>query len=190
MAAPDGFGVAAEVAATPAASDPTPAPLAGSGRRLGAVIYEALLLVAIIFVTGFIALPLITPGHAREVESLAVPDTAHRVILFCILFCVVAWYCVASWSGGRCTLPMKTWRLALVTDRGAPLPRRTALLRFLCACIGPALALAGYAALRPLGLGGQAVWLFGLNYLWALVDPDRQFLHDRLAGTRIVVRAA
>jgi uncharacterized RDD family membrane protein YckC len=24
------------------------------------------------------------------------------------------------------------------------------------------------------------------NFLWAFVDPERQFLHDRIAGTRIV----
>jgi uncharacterized RDD family membrane protein YckC len=188
VAGADGTGVAAPGIA--AASGPGGAALAGLARRLGAVIYEALLLVAIIFVTGFIALPLVTPGHAGDAGSLAIPDTAHRVVMFCILFGVVAWYCVASWSGGRCTLPMKTWRLALVTDRGVAISRKTALLRFLCACIGPALALAGYAALRPHGLGAQALWLFGLNYLWATVDPDRQFLHDRLAGTRIVVRTA
>jgi len=32
------------------------------------------------------------------------------------------------------------------------------------------------------------LWLVvaGFNFLWAAVDPDRQFLHDRIAGTRIV----
>jgi len=28
----------------------------------------------------------------------------------------------------------------------------------------------------------------GLGFAWALVDKDRQFLHDRLAGTRLVPR--
>jgi hypothetical protein len=29
--------------------------------------------------------------------------------------------------------------------------------------------------------------LLGLaNHLWGFVDPERHFLHDRLAGTRIV----
>lgn len=28
--------------------------------------------------------------------------------------------------------------------------------------------------------------LFGAGFLWALLDGDRQFLHDRLAGTRII----
>jgi uncharacterized RDD family membrane protein YckC len=28
--------------------------------------------------------------------------------------------------------------------------------------------------------------LFGAGFLWALFDHDKQFLHDRLAGTKIV----
>jgi len=31
-----------------------------------------------------------------------------------------------------------------------------------------------------------AVALWPLSILWALVDRDRQFLHDRLAGTRLI----
>lgn len=163
-----------------------PLPLAGIARRLGSVLYEALLLVAIVFVASFLALPLITPGHAGPATALAIPDVAHRVILFCVLFGVVAGYFVWSWTGGHRTLPMKTWRLRLVIADGAPVPLRTALLRFLCACIGPAAAVLAYGALRPYGLGAHATWLVALNFLWAFVDPDRQFLHDRLAGTRIV----
>jgi uncharacterized RDD family membrane protein YckC len=29
------------------------------------------------------------------------------------------------------------------------------------------------------------VLFFGVGFLWALFDRDRQFLHDRIAGTRI-----
>lgn len=166
------------------------APHAGIARRLGAVIYEGLLLVAIVFVASFIALPLVTPGHAGGADTLAIPDLAHRVILFCILFAVVAWYFTWSWTGLHRTLPMKTWRLRLALADGSPVPARTALLRFLCACIGPALAVLAYGALRPYGLGAHAVWLVALNFLWAFVDPERQFLHDRLAGTRIVAQPA
>jgi hypothetical protein len=31
------------------------------------------------------------------------------------------------------------------------------------------------------------VALLAVNYAWALVNSDRQFLHDRIAGTRLVV---
>jgi uncharacterized RDD family membrane protein YckC len=60
------------------------------------------------------------------------------------------------------------------------------VLRYLAFWIGPALALAAYAAAQPAGLGRYAVALVALNYAWALVDRDRQFLHDRLAGTHLV----
>lgn len=166
------------------AAVPRPATLA---RRLGSLVYEALLLTAILFVAGFFALPLITPGHAVTTTELAVPDLPARVVLFCLLFAVLAWYFVASWSMGRRTLPMKTWRMRLLTHDGAPVPPKTALLRFLAVWIGPLLALAGFGLLHPFGLGAHAIWLIAFGFLWVFVDPERQFLHDRLAGTRLVM---
>ena len=35
-------------------------------------------------------------------------------------------------------------------------------------------------------MAALAAWLLVVNFLWAFVDPERQFLHDRIAGTRIV----
>jgi uncharacterized RDD family membrane protein YckC len=93
---------------------------------------------------------------------------------------------VWCWTGGRRTLPMKTWRMRIADADGGPPGARTALLRYLAAWIGPLLALVGYAFLRERGLGALALGLAGLNFLWAAADPDRQFLHDRIAGTRIV----
>jgi uncharacterized RDD family membrane protein YckC len=85
---------------------------------------------------------------------------------------------------------MKTWRLRLVGPDGAPPDRQRALLRYLAGWIGPALALAAYLALRPFGLSAHVVWLIAFNWLWALIDRDRRFLHDRIAGTRLLYDAA
>jgi len=161
-------------------------PLAGRARRLAALLYEGLLLTAIIFIAAFVALPLVTPGHAGAVDTLAIPGLPQRVALFCLLFAVLAGYSVASWTGGRRSLPMKTWRLRLVMADGLPVKRKAALLRFLATWIGPALAVAAYALLRPWGLGAQAIWLLAFNFLWTFVDHEKQFLHDRFAGTRLV----
>ncbi len=62
---------------------------------------------------------------------------------------------------------MKTWRIRLVraADGGAVNPGRAAH-RFVLALLGTLAA--------------------GLGFAWALVDRDRQFLHDRLAGTALV----
>jgi uncharacterized RDD family membrane protein YckC len=57
---------------------------------------------------------------------------------------------------------MKTWRLLVTTADRAPLPPGRALLRLvLASCTLP------------------------LSVLWPLVDRERLFLHDRLAGTRV-----
>lgn len=164
-----------------------PLACAGLPRRLGALLYELLLLVAIVFVAGFVALPLISPARSHSVDALTVPALTERVALFCLLFAIAAWYFVWSWTGGRRTLPMKTWRLRLTLANGHPLPAKVALLRYLAIWIGPGLALGAYAVLNRYGLGAHALWLVAFNFLWALVDRDRQFLHDRIAGTRIVM---
>jgi uncharacterized RDD family membrane protein YckC len=61
---------------------------------------------------------------------------------------------------------MKTWRLRLVAADGSALSVRQAALRYVVALAGMLLA--------------------GVGFLWALFDRDHQFLHDRLARTRIV----
>jgi len=155
-------------------------------RRFAALIYEALLLVALLFVVNFALLPLVTPGHAGAAKNLMVPALPERLALFWILFAVLAGYFTWCWSNGRRTLPMKTWRLRLVGADGGPLAPRVALMRYLAAWFGPLLAVAAYAVLAPRGLGAHAAWLVALGFLWAIVDRDRQFLHDRIAGTRIV----
>jgi uncharacterized RDD family membrane protein YckC len=131
-------------------------------------------------------LPLISPGRAATATELTMPAVPSRVALFCTVFSVMALYFVWSWTGARRTLPMKTWHLRIVTAGGDPPAGKAALLRYLAAWIGPAAAVIGYAILRETGHGGWALGLLPVNFLWAVADPDRQFLHDRIAGTRIV----
>ena len=135
---------------------PPPAPAAGLGRRALALVYESLLLVAVLFAG---TLPFL----------MLVDDTGSapgRLLLQFYLLALCGAYFVWQWLRGGQTLPMKTWRIRLVTRDAAPLTLRHAICRYL-------LALAGLA-------------LFGIGFLWAFVDRERQFLHDRLAGTRIV----
>jgi uncharacterized RDD family membrane protein YckC len=108
------------------------------------------------------------------------------MLLWSALVGIGGLYFCRSWSGGRRTLPMKTWRIRLARRDGGIVGRRAAIFRYLACWIGPAAALFAYAALRPADVARHAAWLCALNYAWAYVDPDRQFLHDRLAGTRIV----
>jgi uncharacterized RDD family membrane protein YckC len=155
-------------------------------RRLAALGYEALLLIAVTLIVGFLITPLMSPA-ATGAHSLQVPELPARVFAFCAVFAAGALYFGWSWSGGRRTLPMKTWHMAVVRAQGSPLDRRTALARYLAAWIGPAAALAAYLILKPAGIGLYALWLVGLNFIWAAGDPGRLFLHDRLAATRVVM---
>jgi uncharacterized RDD family membrane protein YckC len=158
---------------------------AGLARRFASLAYEALLVTAIVFIASFLLAPLVSPGRAAS-NALIVPSATGRIVSFVALFVTLGVYFPWCWSEGRRTLPMKTWRIALVDRMGAPLSRRTAFVRYAAAWIGPLAAIAAYALLAPQGHGALAWPLLGLNWLAALVDPERQFLHDRIAGTRIV----
>jgi uncharacterized RDD family membrane protein YckC len=171
--------------------------LAGLARKLGASAYEGLLLAALLLLVGFALLPIVTPTNAVTVSALRGPGADQpvpylmsrraRVASGALLFGVCGAYCIGLWSGGRRTLPMKTWRLALRSTGGAPVPAQTVMLRYFACWTGPALAIAGYLALAPSGHGRWALTLLAVNYAWALVDRDRQYLQDRIAGTRLFV---
>ena len=83
-----------------------------------------------------------------------------RHLLQLFIGLVFAGYFLWSWLRGGQTLAMKAWRIRLVG-----VTPRTALLRFVLALL-----------LVPTGI----------SIVWALFDREKQFLHDRLAGTRLV----
>jgi uncharacterized RDD family membrane protein YckC len=84
---------------------------------------------------------------------------------------------------------MKTWRIQVVTNGHARLPLTTAIVRYLLAWgwFLPALLACTALGLKDKGQVGTAIALGVIGWgLTAFLDRDHQFLHDRLAGTRIV----
>jgi uncharacterized RDD family membrane protein YckC len=130
--------------------------LASLWRRLASMFYDALLLMAWLFVAGFMVVGLI-PGAVGERSALVQMGFQTYLVM------VAGGYFVLFWVRGGQTLAMKTWHIRVVTREGAALSWRRAWLRY-------------FWALATLGLG----------IAWALVDRERQFLHDHLAGTRVV----
>jgi uncharacterized RDD family membrane protein YckC len=129
-------------------------------RRLASMLYEAILLFAVAFLATWLFQ--FAAGTLR-IEGWRM----HLLQLF--LLAVFAAYFLWCWLRGGQTLAMKTWRIRLVARDGhGRLPPKAALLRFL------------YALLLVPTLVGIA---------WALVDRDRQFLHDRLAGSLLLSAA-
>ena len=133
---------------------------------------------------GFLTLPATRAGAGG---TLALPPLPARVFSFCLVFGIAGLYFIWCWTGGRRTLPMKTWKMALMRADGRPVDARAAVVRYLSGWIGPLAALIAYEILHPLDLGAHAAWWLAIGFVWPIVDPERQFLHDRIAGTRLVM---
>ncbi len=170
---------------------------AGLARRLGASAYEGLLLGALLLLVGFALLaivgppvgpdPMWTPGPAGMSKPLYLMSPGARHVSAIASFAACGAYCTWLWSGGRRSLPMRTWRLALSTAAGQQVGVPAAMVRYLACWAGLALAISCYLALQPAGYGRWALVALAFNYAWALLDRDRQFLQDRVAGTRLMM---
>jgi len=132
---------------------PTPA---GLLRRLAALFYDSLLLLAVWFIAMAILLPF-TGGEAIPANNPLV-----STYLLFISFFFYGWF----WRHGGQTLGMRAWRLQLRSLRPGPVTWLQVLLRFMVAL--------------PAGL------LAGLGYLWMLVDKQKLTWHDRYSETCIV----
>ena len=113
---------------------------------------------------------------------------ARRPLLQAFLFVVLGIYFTWFWSRGQ-TLAMKTWSIRVVGLDGRPIRQPRALLRYLCSWLW---FLPPLAMLAPFQVTGTlaAVVVLGWVAAWALLSrfhPQRQFWHDELAGTRLVV---
>jgi uncharacterized RDD family membrane protein YckC len=132
-----------------------PPPLPGIGRRLASLLYESLVVFAVLMV-GYLLPQIVLHGF-----GFVIGGRMQWVHVFAVLLLYFVWF----WLNGGQTLPMKTWKLRLASADGRSLRPAQALLRYLAAW--------------------PSVVFFGAGFLWALLDRDRQFLHDRIAGTRI-----
>ncbi len=126
-------------------------------RRIGAMLYDALLIAALLFLA---TIPFIALRGGEPVESG--DNFLYRVVLVLVIYA----FFVGFWSRTGRTLGMQSWRLQLVTEEGEVPSFGRASLRFAAALL----------SWLPLGLG----------FLWQLWDPQQLTWHDHLSGTRLV----
>lgn len=131
----------------------------GVWRILAAMLYDALLVIGCIMVTGFIAVAAngfeAIAGHTWKSWGL----TGAIILVWCGFY-------VYFWSRQGQTLGMRAWKLIVINQTGHPPGMYRSLLRWLLALI----------LLAPAGFG---LW-------WKYFDREQQTLYDRLCRTRLL----
>lgn len=122
---------------------------------MGAVFYDALLLLAILFFATAVALPF-NGGQAFAPDQYIFP-----VYLLIISFVFYAWF----WTHGGQTAGMRAWKITVVDCNGDLIGWRQAALRFLAASL--------------------SWGCLGLGFIWCLFDKNRLCWHDHLSKTRL-----
>ncbi len=125
-------------------------------KLAASLLYELLTVVAIIFVS-------------TGVFIIIAGDAGHgikRLLLQIFLWLVVGAYFVRCWLRSGQTLAMQAWKLRLLNEHSQLLTRQQAIARYLLASL--------------------SIAFFGLGFLWAIVDKDKRFLHDRFLRCKII----
>jgi uncharacterized RDD family membrane protein YckC len=157
-------------------SDLTPS----RGRLFASMMYEGVLLFAVTFLAGYLFDTLTQSRHGLVLRGT-------RQIW---LFLAIGAYFLICWRRNGQTLPMKAWHIRLRSTIGGPLRWPQMLLRYALMWLLP---LAGSALIWVAAtLSGWPAFLMFivatpfLVFLPTWFTQDGQFLHDRLAGTRLV----
>jgi len=125
---------------------------------MAAILYDSLLLLAVLFFATALLLPL-NRGEAFTPDQLYYP-----LYLLLVSFVFYGWF----WTHGGQTLGLRAWKIAILSEDGQPVSWRQAGLRFVC-------ALLSWGCL-------------GLGFFWILIDKDRKAWHDRLSKTAVFFR--
>jgi uncharacterized RDD family membrane protein YckC len=133
---------------------------AGFGRRFAALVYDSLLIAALLMV--YTAAVVLARGGAVTRSNAGLWWYAYCAGELTVIGC----YYLINWMRSGQTLGMRAWRLRAVDDSGAALKLTPAALRLAW----------GALAWAPAALG----------VLWLYVDPEHLALHDRLSRTRVI----
>lgn len=128
----------------------------GLGRLLLVMLYDGVIVLAILMVAGALAL------HLPFSDQTAGKDFAYTLYLLCAWFLYPAW----CWRHGGMTLGMRAWKVMLISDRGGQPAWWQCGIRFGVAWVSAAAA--------------------GMGYWWKLIDQQNLSWHDRLSQTRLI----
>lgn len=127
----------------------------GFFRHIAIIAYDALLLLAILFLATAIILPL-NGGEAFTSKQFFFP-----LYVLAISFLYYGWF----WTHGGQTLGMKTWKIRIATFDNKPLTWKLSFKRFLLALI--------------------SWLIVGIGFFWILFNKKNQTWHDHLSQTAL-----
>ncbi len=128
-------------------------------RRMLAIFYDLLLLIATLFVATAIAFAL---NHGEPVE----PDNPYHAFFVFYLLAIIFFYYGWFWTHGGQTLGMQTWKIKLVSNNHQNITWLQAFIRMTTALVS---------------------WLFvGLGFVWSLFSSKKQTWHDRLSDSALI----
>jgi uncharacterized RDD family membrane protein YckC len=130
---------------------------AGLPRRLGALLYDAVLLCAILFTAT---------GLLMAIAHKQTPFDAHAWLYHFWLLLLSFLFFGYCWTHGGQTLGMKAWNIRLVGNDGNPIGWFQSAIRFSTALL--------------------SIGLFGLGFCWGLLDRQARCWHDIASGTQLV----
>lgn len=160
---------------------------AGLFRRLAAMFYDLLLVIAVLAILTFALLPL-SGGEAILTSSQGWLGRLYHALQLLLAF----GYFGLCWTRGGQTLGMKAWRIRLERMDGRAPGWRDALLRFTTGAISVLLAVFGLWRLRAPGwswsdLAGALLLLpLAANLSWIALGGARRSLQDLAGGLRVV----
>jgi uncharacterized RDD family membrane protein YckC len=125
-------------------------------RLFAACVYELLLLFALWMFCTWIFVQLF--GQVKQPYK--------RLQLQLFLWIVTGMYFVWCWHKTGQTLATKTWKIKLVNQQNSTLSFQQAIVRY--------------------ALASLLMLVFGLGFIWVLVDKEGLFLHDRLLKSRFI----
>ncbi len=142
-------------------------PSANLFRRIAGLVYDVFLLFAISLGYGAVLLVLRIIIVGIDQAPMANPPLFLQWLSFIGLYFALSGYYVICWRKQGQTIGMKAWRIRLQQPNGA-------------------LATSGQCWKRCLAASLSFLCL-GVGYLWCLLPPARQCLHDRYTGTEVIV---
>lgn len=140
----------------PSVFDCNPSP--GFFRRLAAIFYDSILLLALLFAATALLLPF------NSGSAFTPNQTFYLFYLIIVSFLFFGWF----WTHGGQTLGLQAWKIKVIAENGQEIGWKFALLRFLCAIF--------------------SWMACGLGFFWILIDKENRSWHDRLSKSRLIFK--